>query len=557
MQDTLTDQELDQQLWVVLSCSNNPKDFVHFVRHAVNRDANHLVALNTAVHYRANLGVPSLLPASLTVLDCLVSEGSTTAMFHRGRWDKMGFNRELESCDAAYWFRMGMEMGDGRCAAELALLTAQTDKAAGVQLLHQAVGLGFQSAMTYLANFEPEQREEYLRLGAESGDPFSLYCLGHHLMKTAQPQDIEESMGWIRRAAVAGESDACLCLGLTYLNGDHGFEKDSTTAHEWLAMGGKFGSARCMAVLGRDLLHTEQTEDGKLWLMRACMLDEEFAQSTLGMHMLWRGQSPEEQAEGLGFLKAAAEQGHKGSIYRVGEAFQNGKGSAQNHEEAAHWYARGVALGSGECQSALGYLHWVGKGVAEDQARAHDLFQLASLQKDVWGTYLLGQSFSLGVGVAQDHQAALQCFWQAAEQNDPGATFKVGRAYLMGEGTDKNHGTAVRWLRKAASLGSRDAHLYLGLMLLYGDGVEENPAEAARWLRIAADHDSAQALYELGLLYANGKGMKQDMAEAQRLMAKAASLDDDDAKAWLDEHCPQKPDWLVKLRGEAGAADSE
>jgi hypothetical protein len=31
-------------------------------------------------------------------------------------------------------------------------------------------------------------------------------------------------------------------------------------------------------------------------------------------------------------------------------------------------------------------------------------------------------------------------------------------------------------------------------------------------------------------------------------MATAASLNDDEAKAWLDEHCPKKPDWLVKLR---------
>jgi hypothetical protein len=31
-------------------------------------------------------------------------------------------------------------------------------------------------------------------------------------------------------------------------------------------------------------------------------------------------------------------------------------------------------------------------------------------------------------------------------------------------------------------------------------------------------------------------------------IATAASLNDDEAKVWLDEHCPQKSDWLVKLR---------
>jgi TPR repeat protein len=85
-------------------------------------------------------------------------------------------------------------------------------------------------------------------------------------------------------------------------------------------------------------------------------------------------------------------------------------------------------------------------------------------------------------------------------------------------------------------------------MLLYGDGVADNPTEAARWFRKAADHNDPRALRELGYLYADGKGVDQDMAEAQRLMATAASLNDDEAKAWLDENCPQKPDWLVKLR---------
>jgi len=30
--------------------------------------------------------------------------------------------------------------------------------------------------------------------------------------------------------------------------------------------------------------------------------------------------------------------------------------------------------------------------------------------------------------------------------------------------------------------------------------------------------------------------------------ASAVSLNDDEAKEWLNEYCPQKPDWMVKLR---------
>ena len=78
--------------------------------------------------------------------------------------------------------------------------------------------------------------------------------------------------------------------------------------------------------------------------------------------------------------------------------------------------------------------------------------------------------------------------------------------------------------------------------------MDENPTEAVKWFRKAAEENNPRGLRELGYLYADGKGVAKDIAEAQRLMATAASLNDDEAKEWLDEHCPQKPDWLVKLR---------
>jgi TPR repeat protein len=105
----------------------------------------------------------------------------------------------------------------------------------------------------------------------------------------------------------------------------------------------------------------------------------------------------------------------------------------------------------------------------------------------------------------------------------------------------------VKRLRQAARLGSSGAYVYLGLMLVYGVGVEENPAEAAKWFRKAADDNYPRALRELWHLYAKGNGVEMNLAEAQRLLTTAASLNDDKAKEWLDEHCPQKPDWLLKL----------
>jgi TPR repeat protein len=551
MEEVLNEKSLDQKIWSILSCSQNSNDLLHYVRHAQNKDAGHEMALDAAQYYWGNQCDASLMIGVSHVLLTQAEAGNTVAMFHLGRWNSLGYKTQWLERDEPYWYEQGRRLGDGRCTSQLARLTARTDSSSAVALLHEAIDQGYLPAYCYLADHDTASHDLHLQTAANSGDPFSMYCYGYHLMGKAQTQDErEDHLDWIKRAANGGESSASLYLGLMFLYGKEGFDADRSTAYEWFRLGAKYGNAKCLGALGRELLNesADTADEGKRLLMHAAMLGDVYAQSTLGFHQLWRGQLPEEQSLGVQWLTAAAEQDHKYAIYNVGEAYLRGRGTAQNTQLAVRWYEKGIALGSADCQSALGYLYFTGRGVQEDETKAHELFQLASVQGDTWGTYLLGVSYAGGHGVTKDLKVALDCFLQAAEKNDPSSTFKVGRAFLLGEGIEKNKGAAVKWLRQAARLGSSDAHVYLGLMLVYGDGVEENPAEAAKWFRKAADDNDPRALRELGLLYAKGNGVEKDLAEAQRLMATAASLNDNEAKEWLDENCPQKPDWLVKLR---------
>jgi TPR repeat protein len=560
MQNILNDQDLDRHLWTLIAHSENPLDFTHYVRHALDRDAGHEAALQLAQDHWLNKDATSLRPAMVNALRELAEAGNVTALYHLGRWHYFNDMSSWLDHDAMHWFEQGRQLGDGRCTTQLARHKAKSDEPAAIAIFYEAIEQGHLAAYCYLADFEKDLHDQHLQKAANSGHPFSMYCWGYHLMKVSknQGQDQARDIDWIKRAALAGESDACFYLGLMFLHGQTGFDKDTDTGLEWLALGAKYGHANSMGAWGRNLLNESPEKDqlGRRLLFRASMLGDKFAQNTLGTHMLWQGQTPEEQTEGVSWIKAAAMQGHKLAIFRMGESFEYGKGIDQNHDEAAQWYAKGVALGSSECQTGLGYLYLRGRGVPEDDVKAHDLFQLASLQKDPLGTFMLGQSFAYGWGVPKDTKAALECYMQAAERDHSTATFKVGRAYLVGEGIEKNHGAAVRWLKKASKLGNNEAPVFLGLMLLSGDGVEENSREAAHWFRAAANNDSAQGLRELGLLYAAGNGVEQDIAEAQRLMAKAASLDDDEAKEWLEENCPQKPDWLLKLSLNDGLKDS-
>jgi TPR repeat protein len=551
MEEILTEQRLDEHIWSILAYSENAYDLLHYVHHVQNRSGRHELALDAAQCYWGNNSKASQMIGITHSLTKQAEAGNTVAMFHLGRWHRLGYKTQFIERDELYWYEQGRLLGDGRCTTQLAKIKAQSDVPAAISLLHEAIGQGYLPAYCYLADHEPQSYDLHLQTAANSGDPFSMYCYGYHLMGVAQTMEEREShIDWVKRAATAGESAASLYLGLMFLYGKDSFDADRETAYEWFRLGAKYGNAKCLGALGRELLHQspETIEEGKRLLMHSAMLGDMYAQSTLGFHQLWKGQSPEEHSLGLEWLTSAAQQEHKYAIYNVGEAHFRGKGTPQNTAEAVSWYEKGIALGSADCQAALGYMHYLGKGVPEDDTKAHELFQLASLQGDGWGTYLLGLTYEGGHGVDKDLKLAFDCFVQAAEKQDANATFKVGRAHLLGEGTEKNKGAAVKWFRQASRLGSTSAHVYLGLMLIYGDGVEENAAEAAKWFRKAADRNDPRGLRELGYLYADGKGVDKDMAEAQRLMATAASLNDDEAKEWLDEHCPQKPDWLVKLR---------
>jgi TPR repeat protein len=87
----------------------------------------------------------------------------------------------------------------------------------------------------------------------------------------------------------------------------------------------------------------------------------------------------------------------------------------------------------------------------------------------------------------------------------------------------------------------------LAMMLAHGDGVKSNAKQAKIWFEKAAAHDYPASLRELGLIYKEGMGAQPDEYKARHYMARAASLGDEIALEWIEEHLPQKPDWLVQL----------
>jgi TPR repeat protein len=91
--------------------------------------------------------------------------------------------------------------------------------------------------------------------------------------------------------------------------------------------------------------------------------------------------------------------------------------------------------------------------VAQDFEKAHNLFHLAHIQGDPWGTYVLAVSYENGHGVDKDLERAFALYMEAAKKKLIRACYKVGMAYMWGEGVEKTSAELIgtssrkRWRR--------------------------------------------------------------------------------------------------------------
>lgn len=552
MYEVTSDQELDQIVWSLIKDSCNPLDYLDYLRHTFNRPAQQEEAFQAASNYWFGRDEPRHFAKAVAALEEMGHEGNEFAMFHLGRWYRLGYGVPVDSDVGMDWYRKGAQEGSSRCLINVARYTAKDDVESAIAMFREAAEeMGDLSAHCFWADHDKNNYDRHLELGASSGDAFAMYCLAFERLKLSD--NVDSSLPWIdllKRSAEKGESYACTQLGQIYRNGFHGLTKDSESGRFWLKKAVALGNETACAILGRDLLEEDEGTSVVL-LKRGAMLGDAFAQSVLGFHFTWYGKTHEEQMEGVTWLRASAEQGHRPAIHKLAEALQNERGPEVVPGEFLHWLKKGSALGIADCQTALGITYIQGELIERDEEKAHNLFHLASLQGDSWGMYLLGLTYENGHGTEKDLEQAFKCFLASAKKGSIKGAYRVGVAYLWGEGVEEDIPAAARWLKTSANAGYADSQAYLGMLFSYGHGVEQSSEKALYWLRQAAKQDSPIGLRELANMYEAGEGVDADMAEATRLMAKAASLGDYKAKAWIEKNCPEKPDWLKELGGLA------
>jgi len=163
--------------------------------------------------------------------------------------------------------------------------------------------------------------------------------------------------------------------------------------------------------------------------------------------------------DGIGgpMLRAAALKGDPTAAYEVGLRFAEGKGVAQNYDEAAKWYDRAAQAGV------------------------------------VPAIFRLGTFYEKGLSVKRDADIARRYYLQAADRGNAKAMHNLAVLDADGGGKGADYKSASQWFRKAADRGVADSQFNLGILYARGIGVEQNLAESFKWFSLAAAQGDADA----------------------------------------------------------------
>jgi TPR repeat protein len=122
MYEVTSDQELDELVWSFIKESASPLDHLDYLRHTLNRVAQQEPAYQAASRFWANQNAERHFGKAVAALESIANDGNEFAMFHLGRWHRLGYGVPCDSDKGIDWYRRGVMAGSSRCLAKAASL---------------------------------------------------------------------------------------------------------------------------------------------------------------------------------------------------------------------------------------------------------------------------------------------------------------------------------------------------------------------------------------------------------------------------------------------------
>lgn len=346
-----------------------------------------------------------------------------------------------------------------------------------------------------------------------------------------------EGLGWLTRAAQAGDTEAQLALYRVYspYTSSCGFKiaKDEQKAFHWLTNAAAQNDPDAQFQLGIwQIMHYRDKSDidkAVKWFERAARQDHPATWYVFGL-ILEYSDPPHPEAALLAFRKAA-ELGQADAQIRYGIALMNGKGVAQDRRQGFAWFEKAARQGSARGQYYLGSAYYNGLGTPTDVHQAVYWFEKSAAGDHAYGQLALGSMYALGKGKPKNEHEAFQWFDKSARQGTPEAQYLLGMLYLEGSGVPKNDKKAIAWLEKAARQNYLLAQKMLAGLYLHAKNktypgpysFDKNVPRARYWLEKSAAKGDTDSEVMLAFMLMDGYHTRPDLKRAKKLMDKAIS----------------------------------
>jgi TPR repeat protein len=175
--------------------------------------------------------------------------------------------------------------------------------------------------------------------------------------------------------------------------------------------------------------------------------------NTAETYLRYKVKGPDDLRIAAHYFALAAENGNAAAAYKLGEAYENGRGVRQDPVAALHWYRRAAAQGDKYAELRVGWFYHKGIALPADPQVAAQWYRKAAEKNNIWAYHMLAFMLMDGEGVPKDLALARRYFELSLPQTkDHWAKWKLSQ--LLRTRDPKRSGLL---LREAADAGNPEA----------------------------------------------------------------------------------------------------
>ena len=385
------------------------------------------------------------------------------------------------------------------------------------------------------------------RWSARFGSAESQYSMGErHLSGRGVEADPELALEWFEDAAAQGHFQSQMRLVELYEERDAAGDADR--ALTWLKAAAEGGDPEAQFLYGKKLTEAGESSAGSIWIDKAADAEHPAAQVVKARQLAREGgdaaqvirllQAAAQKGDPDGafelarvaeggavsmteeeitkLLLVAAEEGHAGAQFAMGERYTHAKGVEQDYREAVKWYRKSAEQEFASAQEALGIMYQAGYGVDPSPGEAANWYRLAADQGRAAAQNQLGSMYAQGL-LADEETADRIAMFTAAGGNRDEDLAKLGE--IARKNNDRR---AVEWYEKAIAQDFSPAMINLAKLIEEGRAPGREPEEAIALFRRSAELGNPIGQSQMAVRLSRGVGVERDVAASLAMLEESA-----------------------------------